>query len=425
MAARPAGLAPVMPSLARPKLQRDPGAPASAGEIAAEGGTKKAAGTLQPPRRMQGLKGEVLGREAIGRLLPAWHDLCRRTLEDNAYYTPQYAQALLDSVERDADVRFAAVWSEAELLAMLPFTRARLAMPLVRPTGRAWETKYTFSCTPLLDKLRAAEAADALLDVLGSVTRGEWIIPTVNTEGQACEAIAAALGRRGLRHVFLDRFQRATLERGRCFDDHMMRHVASKRRKDLARNRRGLEKLGKLEHETYISGEGLERAVATFLKMEANGWKGRRGTALACNAATQDFAIKAFTGTPAESICRADVLTLDGVALAVSLMVLAGRTGFTVKSTYDEGYRSSSVGLLLEIEVIRSFLSEDWADRLDSATAGSHVLDGLWPGRIDVADLVFSLSPRLAALRLPVLERSERTRRKLKAVLKRRLARGP
>jgi hypothetical protein len=38
--------------------------------------------------------------------------------------------------------------------------------------------------------------------------------------------------------------------------------------------------------------------------------------------------------------------------------VFAGGTGFTVKCTYDEAYRSYSAGMLLETEVIRSFVAE-------------------------------------------------------------------
>jgi Acetyltransferase (GNAT) domain len=103
------------------------------------------------------------------------------------------------------------------------------------------------------------------------------------------------------------------------------------------------------------------------------------------------------------SICRADVLKLDGIPIAVSLIAVCGRTGFAVKSAYDEAYRRYGIGILLEFEVIRGFLSGDWADRLDSATAGPHVLDTLWSGRIEVANLIFSLSPRHQAFRLGAL----------------------
>jgi len=354
-------------------------------------------------------------------LLPAWEDLCARSVEDNVYYSPRYARALLASVEKNQNVGFAVVWDEMRLVALLPFTRPKFAIPLVRPAGRAWQNKFTFSCMPLLDELRKTEAAGALLEVLASVGADEWIFPTVNSKGEACRAMLAALERRGLPSVLLGHFQRAVLKAGSTFDEHMNRHVSANRRKGLARNRRRLEDLGKVEHESHSFGEGLDRAVSAFLKIEASGWKGKRGTALACHEPTLKFAADAFTGDQANSICRADVLTLDGAPIAVSLITLAGRTGFAVKASYDETYRSYSAGLLLEIEVIRSFLSENWASRLDSATAGTHVIDSLWPGRIEVADLIFSLSPRYPKLRLFALQAADRMRRNITAGIKRLL----
>jgi hypothetical protein len=99
-------------------------------------------------------------------------------------------------------------------------------------------------------------------------------------------------------------------------------------------------------------------------------------------------------------------------------MTLAGHTGFTVKCTYDEEYRSYSAGLLLELEVIRSFLSGKWLDRLDAATAGHHVIDTLWSTRVEVADLIFSLAPSNAALRLALLQKCEHSKSVLKATVK-------
>jgi hypothetical protein len=203
----------------------------------------------------------------------------------------------------------------------------------------------------------------------------------------------------------------------------MKHRVSSNRRKGLARNRRRLEELGKVGHESHCCGEGLDRAVAAFLKIEASGWKGKQGTALACDEQTKKFAINAFTGETASSICRADVVTLNGAPIAVSLIALAGRTGFAVKGCYDEAYRNYSAGLLLEIEVVRGFLSGNWASRLDSATIGTHVLDSLWSGRIEVADLMFSLSPRYPALRLSAFQISDQIRRNFRAGIKRWLMR--
>jgi len=380
--------------------------------------------TLEIPGNEPRLTGDVLVRDALPTLVPVWEDLCARSVEDNVYYSPRYAQALLRSVEDRQNVRFAVVWDRSDLVALLPFTSPRAAVPGLRAAGRAWQSKYTFSCTPLLDTNLKTEAANALLNVLASISESEWIIPNVNTGGEACQSIIAALARRRMPWTFLNGFRRATLEAGPTFDEHMNLHVGSNRRKGLARTRRRLEEVGKVAHESYSCGQGLERAVAAFLKIEASGWKGKRGTALDCDEHTRQFATAAFTGNETNSICRADVLTVSGVPIAVSLIALAGRTGFAVKACYDESYRRYSPGLLLEIEVIRGFLSGNWARRLDSATLGTHVLDDLWPGRTEVADLVFSLSPHYPELRLSAFKISNRVSDNDRAGLKRLIRRG-
>jgi CelD/BcsL family acetyltransferase involved in cellulose biosynthesis len=378
---------------------------------------------LQIPGRALGLRGQILGLGELQPISPAWDDLCRRCVEDNVYYAPRYALALLENVERNTNIAFAVVWEGPRLVALLPFTRRRVRVPLFQPSGQAWCSKYTFSCMPVLDKEYATEAASALLDVLISVNSGEWVIPVVNADGPACRAVTTALAARLLPWTLTGRFQRAVLMQRGTFEEHMALHVSAKRRKDIARNRRRLERVGRVEHESFTGGEGLRRAVSAFLDIEAKGWKGKRGTALGCGEPTRQFAVDAFNcDDGVASACRADVLTLDGTPIAVSLIVTLGSTGFTVKCTYDEAYRSFSAGLLLEIEVMRAFLSGNWATQLDSATAGSHVIDGLWGDHIEVADLMFSLAPSAPELRFGAFRFADRLRRETRNKLKSWLA---
>jgi CelD/BcsL family acetyltransferase involved in cellulose biosynthesis len=371
---------------------------------------------LQSAQWKQGLQGHVLDRHTMRALQPSWTALSKRCIEDNVYYAPRYAGALLDTVEAQADLRFATVWDGAELLALLPFTLS--ALPLLHRAGRAWQSKYTYSCTPLLDAARAAEAADALVALLAEIHAGAWFIPAVNTEGAAARAFLSALQRKQHPWCFSAPMLRPMLERLGSFDEHMKRHVSTKRRKELARTHKRLAQLGRVEHAVHTAGAQLEWAVGAFLAIEARGWKGRRQTALACRPETRAFALQAFTGDAASSICRADVLTLNSVPIAVSLIVFSGETGFTVKCAYDESYRNYGPGLILEQEVIRSFLSGSWAARLDAATAGAHVIDGLWPGRTAVADLLFSAAPRHAALHLAAVQTADRIARRARATVK-------
>lgn len=377
---------------------------------------------LHDPKWRAGLRGELLDRSAIETILPAWHDLSTRCLEDNVYYGPKYARALLDTVDRGRRVQFATVWDGGRLVALLPTAAARLGRLRLPSVRQAWATPFTFSCMPLIDRDMAAQAAPLLLDTLAAHGRCEWILPTVNIEGPTVKAMIRAAEDKGITWDRWAPFQRAAITRKRGFDEHIEACVSSKRRRELARNRRRLEELGAVGHEVHGEGPGLDRAIDAFLDLEQSGWKGKRGTALACNEDTREFALAAFRGERADAICRADMLTLDSRPIAVSLMVIAGGTGFTVKCAFDEAYRNFSAGLLLEMEVIRSFHDGNWADRLDAATAGSHVIDKLWPDRIEVADLAFSFARLGPDLRLAALRRAFEAKRRWKARAKRTIA---
>src|SRR4051794_5344026 len=114
---------------------------------------------LQVPGWKLGLRREVLGRDAMLRLTPAWDDLCARGVEENVYYSPRYARALINSVDRKTDLHFALAWQEEKLIGLLPFTRPKLSIPLIAAAGTAWRTRYTFNCMPLLDRSQASIAA--------------------------------------------------------------------------------------------------------------------------------------------------------------------------------------------------------------------------------------------------------------------------
>lgn len=383
---------------------------------------------INPDHGCAALTAGIVKRRDIGELLFSWEDLCHRCVEDNVYYSVHYALALLESVDSGRDVSFAVVRDRQRLLGLLPFVTSRGLWPGFGAAGVAWQTPYTFGCLPLLDAAETARAAAALVEALANTGLRNWMIPKINTGGEAGRALIAALEKRSLPWRTTEVFQRAAIQRGLDFHSHMKAHVDAKRRRELARNRRRLSEQGKLEHVVSTGGAALDKSVRDFLAIEAKGWKGRRGTGLACDQDSLRFAMDAFTAARGSSICRADVLLLDGRPIAAGLIAQMGRTGFTVKCAYDEDFRSFGAGLLLEEDVIRSFLSETWADRLDAATGGTHVIDRLWPERTEVGDLIFTLDQAMSPRRfswLMAIDRSRRRAREQLKILRNRVRRHP
>jgi hypothetical protein len=195
-------------------------------------------------------------------------------------------------------------------------------------------------------------------------------------------------------------------------------HVGRNRRKDLARRHRRLAELGRLEVRSFLNGEGLRRAVEDFLNLEAQGWKGVGGTALANNPKTASFLRAAFADREGPVRCRADVLSLDERPIAISLAFVCGGTAYLFKTAYDESLRRHAPGVLLEDEIVRIRRETGFADRLNSASMPGSVLEALYPHREQMGDLIVASDPAVTPESLTGWARQEALRRQATEQLK-------
>jgi CelD/BcsL family acetyltransferase involved in cellulose biosynthesis len=372
----------------------------------------------QPPRAAAGETVSVadLDRDALFALGADWDDLVQNAAEENAYYSPRYAQALLQFHQPGQNVRALAVRKGSRLIGLLPYVAERWRWAGLAEVNVAWTNPYIFSSTPLLSRTELDAAVEALLDAMEQNRRVHrfWLLPACNVDGPVAQAFTRALSARGLACETLNVFDRPVLRSGATFEEHMEAHVSSKRRRELRRNRRRIAEAGELSFRSYTEGAGLDDGLEAFLRIEKSGWKGEQGTALDCTEAGGRFARAALGGGGPAPIGRADMLCLDDVAIAVSMSIQTGRTAFTIKCAFDEAFRAHSAGLLLEEDVIEDFLTKGWADCLDSATQPGHVIQALWNGSVRVGDYLFCVgSSAISDLRRAVqLETSRQSVRR-------------
>jgi CelD/BcsL family acetyltransferase involved in cellulose biosynthesis len=354
---------------------------------------------------------KILDQDELLALGAEWEELIEHAAEETAYLSRQYVEALLAHIERRR-VSALSIWLEGKLIALLPFTQNRSHWLGLTRLNQAWTTLYSMLSIPLIDKRYSEPALNALVSAMGDRSTGSniWLLREVTLTGPVSKALQQKLVQTERPFAVLDSFDRAILTRGSSFDTHMKESVSKKRRKDLVRNRKRLGEVGHLSIVNYNNGPELDHAVDEFLRIEAAGWKGDAGTALDCTSETRAFAKQAFGVHKGASITRADVLELDGKAIAVNLSLQSGRTAFTVKCAFDENYRTYSAGLLLEEDMIREFLEGSWADKLDSATAPGHLIQGLWNGSTEVGDILVAAGPTMWPFR--VYELLETTRRR-------------
>ena len=167
---------------------------------------------------------------------------------------------------------------------------------------------------------------------------------------------------------------------------------------------------------TTVRGE--PGAYEDFMRLEAEGWKGRDGTALASNPGHASF-FRTVCGSYARS-GRLQLLDLSaaGSTVAMKCNLLAGDVVFCFKIAYDERYATYSPGLQLERRTIDTFHARTSAIAMDSSqTRHNDMINRLWPDRRSLATMLLPsegalgwVSARSARAAVAVHRRVERLR---------------
>jgi CelD/BcsL family acetyltransferase involved in cellulose biosynthesis len=369
-----------------------------------------------PRASLPAVRCEIVDSAWLEGRAEAWDRLIADAATPNPFFARRLVQAHLAHGLASPDLRFVAVHRGDALLALLPFDPHGTRVGLWRRAAAGWISPYVVTSTPLIARHGLRDHADALLDGMRAAGR-LWLLPLLSLDSAAGAALQAALAARGWPTRTLSPFGRAVLDG--CDEGAYESHLGSRRRKDLGRRRRRLAELGRLEVTSVCDGEGLRRAVEAFLRLEASGWKGAGGTALACRPETAAYLRAAFTDAGGPVCPRADMLCLDGRPVAISLAFVCGGTAYMFKTAYDESLRRHAPGVLLEDEIVRLRRETGFAERLNSATLPGSVMEHLYPHREAIGDLLIATDAGVPASEFDALTRQDALRRRSVERLKR------
>jgi hypothetical protein len=209
----------------------------------------------------------------------------------------------------------------------------------------------------------------------------EW----VDAGGPFGDALARAIPAARGRSVTVDRFERASLER-RPTLDYLNRTVSPRHRKELRRARRQLqEEVGPL----HVCERAADRlAPARFLELERAGWKGRAGTAMACDSGHASFFVELCHRWAAAG--RLQLLALEGDARTVAMKcnLRAGAGIFCFKIAFDEELARFSPGVQLEVSNIETFQGTPAAWMDSCAAPDNSMINRLWERRRSLQTLI-------------------------------------
>lgn len=279
----------------------------------------------------------------------------RESVEPNPFFGPDAVLAAARHLAHGADAELLAVLDGPRMVAALPVVRVRRWRKIPVPATVGWRHDYCFLGTPLVAPDAIEEGLAALLHRSfdagsPSLLVFEWLA----LDGPVAAALRSLTGPRLMP---MERFERAALHRSGEVSSE--RSLSKERRRSLKRRRKALEAAlgGPLELTDLAGGDGtaVGEAVASFLRLEAAGWKGREGTALASRPGDAAFFTELCLTAAASGQLNLTALTHENQLIAVQCAIASGGWEFYVKTAYDENLSQGSPGIQLAVELMRRF----------------------------------------------------------------------
>jgi hypothetical protein len=242
---------------------------------------------------------------------------------------------------------------------------------------------YAFASGPVVDPDRMDEVMAAFFDAierdpaLPNVIRLEYL----DGDCETYRPLVDALARRKSPSLKLS-------ERARPFVSSALglKHSGSTRKK-LRQDWNRLSALGAVEIVNDRERDKVERAFEVFLAMEAESWKGGRGTALLCRAEDAAFTRRLVSSLAATEGASVALLCVNGRPIAAQVLLHCGRTAYTWKTAFDAEFAKYSPGVLLVDKLTERLLSTE-IDAIESCSPEGGFMNQLWAGRRTTTDLL-------------------------------------
>ncbi|AWN43510.1 GNAT family N-acetyltransferase [Methylobacterium durans] len=365
---------------------------------------------------------------------PAWRALGEAPFLANPFYEAGYALAAAPAYGAGVDLLLVADRAPempgARLLALWPFRRARARWGLPLPVLAGWMHDHGVLGVPLLDAREPARALAALLAAPRALALSpRLLMPYLPTEGPFAELLRAERAASGARETRVWAHARARLALdglGPEARGAALAHLSARRRRKLRAAGEALEAGGEaLRLDTADEPAALAAALEDFIALEAAGWKGRMGTAIACRPQEAAFLRAMTAALGAEGRLRIDRLRLGGQTLAAAILPRTGADLWFLKIAHDEGTARHSPGVQLVHRLSRDWLADPSILRVDSCAApGTELAEMFWTGRARLAhhlieapggDPLFPLAAALERARARIARMRAETRAKVRA----------
>jgi hypothetical protein len=252
------------------------------------------------------MKVEVISGADLAGHIPAWEDLADSALEPNPFYEPCLLLPAARHLGAGKNLKFVLVFDNesgrcgggSRLCGLFPFERIRPYMGLPVFGWKLWRHKHCPLAMPLLRKENAAEAMAAVFGWLQSREAGCDVLemPYIPSDGSFGRLLVDQLHAMSIVPFLWEGYTRALFRPMENEERYFQVALSGKHRKAMRRRTELLSELGVLEFSVAQPDADIGSWIETFLRVEAGGWKGREGSAMACNEPDRKFFVEADTG---------------------------------------------------------------------------------------------------------------------------------
>ena len=342
---------------------------------------------------------------AIAKIAPAWKGLGERALAPAGSYLEPWLSPALKHLGARQPAEVLAFWRGDRLVGLFALKKGGT---LVK---RSWTSSLSFLGTPLIDQDHAPDVLNAFLATL----RGKaLVLSTVPATGPFWDMLSQAVAENGGSLAVLNRWERAVLAPQTSFESWFAGNFERKRRKEYRRLRSRLGEEGKLESLAWTPVDPVDPWIDELIGLEAKGWKGRRGTALADNTAMATAFREALQRLAAEGSLRLWKVAFDSKPIAMMSGLVKGHQGWLGKIAYDEAFAKYSPGVMLVLDATERLIDKERLALVDSCAIPNHpMINNIWRDRLTLGDVMIQ-GPGLSSSVFHLLLKAETGRRQLR-----------
>lgn len=347
-------------------------------------------------------------------LAAEWEDLAAHAVEPNPFYEHWMVLPALAAFGASGITFVTVRGKDGRLAGLFPLERRARYRGLPARTLQSWRHQHCMLSVPLV---RSGVALETLQAFFGAMRCQAGIVEFAYLpgEGPFHQALVDALSRNSdLVAAPAEGYTRAVMRRAADADAYLKAALSSDTRSEVRRHEKRLAELGRVEHRVLKPGDDISRWIGEFLDLEASGWKGRTGSALACTEENHRFAVDVFTKAFERGRLVMVGIDLDGKPAARYSAFTGGAGAFAFKTAYDENLRRAGPGILAELDMIRALHGVPGLQWADSYTSRDNTTIGrFWKSRrvIHRIALATSAQGELVLALLPLVRWAKRRMR--------------